>query len=151
MAGPPSSRALRGAVIGYGFIAGKGHVPAYVERGRTSLVFASKRLRRRARGRCGLPAQAECQLCACAHPWCRERRNGQPRREGHHEAAVQEGAGCADGGQRADRPGKLTIEINLNTSNANMLQDQIEWYDKAFRYAIYGDPHPGVPTWGVEI
>ena len=32
MAAPPPSRALRGAVIGYGFIAGKGHVPAYVER-----------------------------------------------------------------------------------------------------------------------
>jgi predicted dehydrogenase len=32
MAVPPSSRALRGAVIGYGFIAGKGHVPAYLER-----------------------------------------------------------------------------------------------------------------------
>jgi hypothetical protein len=48
---------------------------------------------------------------------------------------------------------KLTIEINQNTSNGNMLQDQIKWYDKAFRYAIYGDPHPhpGNPTWGVEI
>jgi len=35
MAGPPSSRALRGAVIGYGFISGKGHIPAYLERQRT--------------------------------------------------------------------------------------------------------------------
>ena len=34
MAAPLPSRALRGAVIGYGFIAGKGHVPAYVERAR---------------------------------------------------------------------------------------------------------------------
>jgi len=36
MAAPPASRALRGAVIGYGFISGKGHVPAYLERARTS-------------------------------------------------------------------------------------------------------------------
>src|SRR5271170_3259079 len=35
MAAPPPSRALRGAVIGYGFIAGKGHAPAYLERART--------------------------------------------------------------------------------------------------------------------
>ena len=35
MAAPPSPRALRGAVIGYGFISGKGHVPAYLERART--------------------------------------------------------------------------------------------------------------------
>jgi predicted dehydrogenase len=32
MAAPPSQRALRGAVIGFGFISGKGHVPAYLER-----------------------------------------------------------------------------------------------------------------------
>jgi len=32
---PSSARALRGAVIGYGFISSKGHVPAYVERART--------------------------------------------------------------------------------------------------------------------
>jgi predicted dehydrogenase len=32
---PSSSGALRGAVIGYGFISGKGHVPAYLERART--------------------------------------------------------------------------------------------------------------------
>jgi len=31
---PPSGR-LRGAVIGYGFISGKGHLPAYLERART--------------------------------------------------------------------------------------------------------------------
>jgi predicted dehydrogenase len=35
MAVHPSSRALRGAVIGYGVISGKGHVPAYLERART--------------------------------------------------------------------------------------------------------------------
>jgi predicted dehydrogenase len=31
-----SSRPLRGAIIGYGFISGKGHAPAYLERARTS-------------------------------------------------------------------------------------------------------------------
>jgi predicted dehydrogenase len=35
MAAPPPSSTLRGAVIGYGFIAGKGHAPAYQERART--------------------------------------------------------------------------------------------------------------------
>jgi predicted dehydrogenase len=35
MAAPSPSRALRGAVIGYGFISGKGHLPAYLERART--------------------------------------------------------------------------------------------------------------------
>ena len=34
MAASPSPRPLRGAVIGYGFISGKGHVPAYLERAR---------------------------------------------------------------------------------------------------------------------
>jgi hypothetical protein len=47
--------------------------------------------------------------------------------------------------------GKLESALNLNTSNGQLLQDQIKWYDKAFRYAIYGDPHPGNPTWGTEI
>ena len=47
--------------------------------------------------------------------------------------------------------GKLESALNLNTSNGLLLQDQIKWYDKAFRYAIYGDPHPGNPTWGTEI
>jgi predicted dehydrogenase len=35
MAAPTSSRGLRGAIIGYGFISEKGHVPAYLERART--------------------------------------------------------------------------------------------------------------------
>lgn len=47
--------------------------------------------------------------------------------------------------------GKLESALNLNTSNGLLLQDQIKWYDKAFRYAIYGGPHPGNPTWGTEI
>ena len=47
--------------------------------------------------------------------------------------------------------GKLESALNLNTDNGLMLLDQIKWYDKAFRYAIYGDPHPGNPTWGTEI
>ena len=47
--------------------------------------------------------------------------------------------------------GKLESALNLNTSNGLLLQDQIKWYDKAFRYAICGDPHPGNPTWGTEI
>jgi hypothetical protein len=46
---------------------------------------------------------------------------------------------------------KLENTLNLNTSNGLMLLDQIKWYDKAFRYAIYGEAHPGNPTWGVEI
>ncbi len=47
--------------------------------------------------------------------------------------------------------GKLESALKLNTSNGLLLQDQIKWYDKAFRYAIYGDPYPGEPTWGTEI
>ncbi len=48
---------------------------------------------------------------------------------------------------------KLESELSQNTSNGETLQDQIKWYDKAFKYAIYGDPHPhpGNPTWGTEI
>jgi predicted dehydrogenase len=35
MAAPPSPGVLRGAVIGFGFISGKGHAPAYLQRART--------------------------------------------------------------------------------------------------------------------
>ncbi|MDR3606337.1 MAG: Gfo/Idh/MocA family oxidoreductase [Oligoflexia bacterium] len=31
----PNTKVLRGAVVGYGFISGKGHIPAYLERART--------------------------------------------------------------------------------------------------------------------
>ncbi len=46
---------------------------------------------------------------------------------------------------------KLENELYLLQLNMKNLMEQIRWYPKAERYAVYGGPHPGNPTWGTEI
>ena len=86
MAGPATGRRLRGALIGYGFIGAKGHVPAYLARSDTEITaVADICAPRRALVAGLLPGARVLRL----RPGAARRGARSPRLRGHRHAAVR--------------------------------------------------------------